>query len=131
MLTWREVPSYEVEIKRREQCASQVRQLTGLEEIFLSTCQNVIDIDIVSFLLSIGQKRREGVCKQNICTTITAGVIMEEALLSELSSLSWYICKYICSMLYITLSDNGRGEHHESRFHCQGNPTNPPGGQLA
>ena len=92
--TWREVPSYEVEIKRWEQCASQVRQLTGLEEIFLSTCQNVIDIDIVSFLLSIGQKRREGVCKQNICTTITAGVIMEEALLSELSSLSWYICMY-------------------------------------
>ena len=65
-------------------------------KLSLSQCHDVtvIDIDIVSFLLSIGQKRREGVCKQNICTTITAGVIMEEALLSELSSLSWYICMY-------------------------------------
>ena len=133
--TWREVPSYEVEIKRWVQCASQVRQLTGLENVKMSE----------------GQKRREGVCKQNICTTITAGVIMEEAL-SELSSLKWYICTlpwvimeeallselsslswYICVVrsMYITLSDNGRGEHHESRFHCQGNPTNPPRGQFA
>ena len=51
--TWREVPSYEVEIKRREQCASQVRQLTGLEEIFLSKCHYVNEIVIIKLSLTL------------------------------------------------------------------------------